>query len=104
MQYRNVGRTGLKVSSVSIGGWLTLGGSVELDASVRILHTAVDHGINFIDLADVYARGRAEEAAGQFLREYTAGDGRERSDLVISGPWARDRTHGDSAASTSWSP
>ncbi len=84
MQYRNVGRTGLKVSSVSIGGWLTLGGSVELDASVRILHTAVDHGINFIDLADVYARGRAEEAAGQFLREYTAGDGRERSDLVIS--------------------
>lgn len=84
MQYRNVGRTGLKVSSVSIGGWLTLGGSVELDGSVRILHTAVDHGVNFIDLADVYAGGRAEDAAGRFLKEYTAGDGRDRSDLVIS--------------------
>jgi len=84
VEYRNVGQTGLKVSTVSIGGWLTIGGTVGGRPALDILHTAVDNGINFIDLADIYARGKAEQESGAFLTEYVAGAGRERSDLVIS--------------------
>lgn len=78
MKYRNVGRSGLKVSEVSIGGWVTMGGQIEDDHSHAILRTAIDHGINFVDLADVYAKGEAERVAGEALADF------ERSDLVIS--------------------
>lgn len=84
MEYRRTGNAGLKLSSISIGGWLTLGGSVDIESSQPILQTAVDAGINFIDLADVYAIGQAERVAGQFLAGYVANPGRARSDLVIS--------------------
>lgn len=83
MEYRRVGRSGLRVSALSIGGWLTIGGTVDTTHSCRIFHAAVDGGMNFIDLADVYALGAAEKAAGAFLDEFTGG-GRSRSDLVIS--------------------
>lgn len=78
MEYRKLGRTGLRVSAVSIGGWLTLGGSVDTDNSRSILDRALGEGINFVDLADIYARGRAEEVAGEALAH------RRREDLVIS--------------------
>ncbi|TVQ97751.1 MAG: aldo/keto reductase [Deltaproteobacteria bacterium] len=78
MTYRRLGRTGLRVSSVSIGGWLTLGASVDEDMAIAVLHRALDLGINFIDLADVYARGEAERVAGRALRDH------RRQDLVIS--------------------
>lgn len=84
MKYRQVGRTGLRVSSVSIGGWLTLGGSVDGKGSLDILHRAVDREITFFDLADVYARGGAERAFGGFLREYVSSPSRSRGDLVVS--------------------
>jgi voltage-dependent potassium channel beta subunit len=83
MEYRKVGRTGLKVSAVSLGGWLTYGGSVENERAISILRAAVEQGINFIDLADVYSKGGSERVMGEFLQQYTAGEGR-RSDLVIS--------------------
>ena len=60
MEYRRVGRSGLKVSAISIGGWLTAGGSVEESTFHRVLYTAFERGINFLDLADIYARGEAE--------------------------------------------
>lgn len=78
MKYRQMGRTGLRISSVSIGGWLTFGGSVGADASARILRRAVDGGVNFIDLADVYSGGAAEEVTGAAI------SGIERSSLVLS--------------------
>ena len=78
MNYRKMGRTGLKISSVSIGGWLTLGGSVDAEGSARILRRAVDGGVNFIDLADVYSAGAAEEVAGAAIR------GVDRASLVLS--------------------
>ncbi|MFN0059207.1 MAG: aldo/keto reductase family protein [Planctomycetota bacterium] len=78
MEYRRVGASGLRVSSISIGGWLTFGGSVDDDATSAILGAAVDGGINFIDLADVYARGESERAAGKALARF------RRDDLVIS--------------------
>ena len=78
MNYRRIGRTGLKVSEIAIGGWLTYGGNVDARRSERILKAAVDLGINFIDMADVYARGEAERTVGMAIREM------KRSDLVLS--------------------
>lgn len=80
MQYRRVGTSGLKVSTVSIGGWLTLGGSVDNAYSARILSEAVGLGVNFIDLADAYAKGGAETATGLWLMS----SGVARHSLVIS--------------------
>ncbi len=78
MQYRRLGQAGTKVSAISLGAWLTYGESVEFDTAAACIRTAVEHGINFIDTADVYARGRAEEVVGKVIKEF------RRSDLVIS--------------------
>lgn len=67
MQYRHAGASGLQLSAVSIGGWLTFGGSIKDSTTSAILKAALDAGINFIDLADIYAKGAAEEAAGRAL-------------------------------------
>jgi len=66
------------ISSLALGGWLTFGGGVSDAESARILHRAIDGGINFIDLADVYAAGAAERVVGRFLQET------DRDRLVIS--------------------
>ena len=73
MEYRRVGNSGLRVSALSIGGWLTIGGTVDAAHSCRIFHAAYDGGMNFIDLADVYALGAAESAAGEFLADFVGG-------------------------------
>jgi voltage-dependent potassium channel beta subunit len=78
MQYRALGASGLRVSALSLGGWLTFGGSIEQERTEAILKSALAAGINFIDLADVYARGAAELAVGRALR------GLPRAQLVIS--------------------
>jgi voltage-dependent potassium channel beta subunit len=79
MIYRNLGRCGTKVSALGLGGWTTFGGSLtELDLARRIIRTAFDSGINFFDIADVYARGESEKLMGQVLRDFP------RHELVIS--------------------
>jgi voltage-dependent potassium channel beta subunit len=78
MKYRRLGGAGIKVSEVSLGGWLTFGGTVDDQTTDKIVGTAIDRGVNFIDLADIYARGEAERVCGQVLRNY------KRTDLVIS--------------------
>jgi len=79
MIYRRVGMTGLKVSAISIGAWLTYGSSaVEFDTAKDCIRTAIESGINFIDSADAYARGGAEKAVGEIVKEY------DRQKLVIS--------------------
>ncbi len=83
MEYRRVGRTGLRVSTVSLGGWLTYGGSVEAESSFPVFQAAAEAGINFIDLADIYSRGNAERVFGSFLSNWESGSGK-RSDFVIS--------------------
>lgn len=70
MQYRKMGRTGLKVSEISLGSWLTYGGYVEQENAVQSIRTAYDLGINFFDTANVYERGAAEKVVGQTLRDY----------------------------------
>lgn len=70
MQYRKVGRSGLRVSEISLGSWLTYGNVVERDVARRTIETAYDLGINFFDTANVYARGEAEKVVGEVLRQY----------------------------------
>jgi voltage-dependent potassium channel beta subunit len=70
----------MRVSEVSLGAWLTYGGDVEAKESIEIIHAALEHDINFIDTADVYARGEAEKVVGQALAE----DQFKRKDLVVS--------------------
>lgn len=79
MPYRSLGRCGTKVSALGLGGWTTFGGSVTDNALVRsILLGAFDAGINFFDIADIYAKGASERAMGEVLRELP------RHELVIS--------------------
>ena len=78
MNYRRVGKSGLKISEISIGAWLTYGGSVESARSERIIKSAIDQGVNFIDISDIYAKGEAEKVVGAAIKGMT------RSDLVIS--------------------
>ncbi len=68
MEYRRLGASGLQVSEISLGSWLTFGSSVDGERTAEIVHRAYDQGINLFDTADVYANGAAEEALGHALR------------------------------------
>jgi aryl-alcohol dehydrogenase-like predicted oxidoreductase len=57
MEYRHLGRTGLKVSALSIGSWVTYGGTSEEDTSLACMTRALELGCNFFDCAEVYADG-----------------------------------------------
>lgn len=70
MQYRKLGKYGVKVSEVSLGSWLTYGGATENDAAKACIETAYDLGINFFDTANAYARGKSEEVVGKVLAAY----------------------------------
>jgi aryl-alcohol dehydrogenase-like predicted oxidoreductase len=68
MEYRTLGRTGVKVSPLCLGAMMFgAWGETEHDESIRIIHRALDAGINFIDTADVYSRGESEEIVGKAL-------------------------------------
>lgn len=70
MDYRNLGGTGLKVSEISLGSWLTYGNVVENETAIKTIDTAYEAGINFFDTANVYNRGEAEKVVGQALKKY----------------------------------
>lgn len=79
MQYRRLGNSGLKVSALSLGGWTTFGDSLTDPRLARdIIVKAYDSGINFFDIADIYARGEAERLMGSILKLFP------RHTLVIS--------------------
>ena len=78
MKYRQVGKSGLRVSEISIGGWITFGSTVQDETAHDILKEALDHGVNFIDVADVYAKGESERVVGEFIKDL------DRSKLVVS--------------------
>lgn len=67
MQYRNLGRSGLKVSAIGLGT-NQFGGKVDLETTRNIIHAALDKGVNLIDTADVYQQGRSEEYIGKALQ------------------------------------
>jgi voltage-dependent potassium channel beta subunit len=69
MKYRHVGRSGLKVSAIGLGSWLTFGKKVGLEGTRACVRAAVDEGIIFFDTADIYDRGEAERVLGRALHE-----------------------------------
>ncbi len=69
MKYRRLGNTGLKVSEISLGSWLTYGATVDTDIARNTMLKAYDMGVNFFDTANVYARGEAEKVVGKILKE-----------------------------------
>lgn len=73
MQYRNLGKTGWQVSSISFGAWAIGGswGNVNDGESLAAMHTAIDQGVNFIDTADVYGDGRSERLVAKLKKECT---------------------------------
>ena len=69
MEYRRLGRTGIKVSVLSFGSWVTFDNQVAVDAAVECMQAAHDAGCNFFDNAEAYAGGRSEQIMGEALRE-----------------------------------
>lgn len=80
MEYRFLGNTGLKVSSLSLGAWVTFGGQIDLDHAYEIMKAAYEQGVNFFDNAEGYAKGKAETVMGEIIKKA----GWKRSDLVLS--------------------
>jgi aryl-alcohol dehydrogenase-like predicted oxidoreductase len=69
MLYRKLGKWGLRLSEIGLGSWLTYGNTVDEEASIRQIHYAVEKGINFLDTANVYARGQSEVVVGKALKD-----------------------------------
>jgi voltage-dependent potassium channel beta subunit len=80
MQYRRLGQSGLKLSELSLGSWVTFGNQVDVRGAVQCMSAARDAGVNFFDNAEVYAGGQAERIMGAALREL----GWPRSSYVVS--------------------
>jgi voltage-dependent potassium channel beta subunit len=68
MQYRKIGKWGIKVSEVGLGSWLTYGGTVDEKSSIKLLHHAYEQGVNFFDTANVYALGVSELVVGKAIK------------------------------------
>ncbi|GAB2524639.1 aldo/keto reductase family protein [Paramicrobacterium agarici] len=77
MAYRYLGRSGLRISDITYGNWLTHGGQIENDTATTCVHAALDHGITTFDTADVYANTVAEQVLGDAL----AGQRRESLEI-----------------------
>src|SRR5690349_7403575 len=69
MEYRRLGKSGLKLSALSFGSWVTFGNQIDKDVSERLMMTAYEAGVNFFDNAEAYARGKSEEVMGKILRK-----------------------------------
>lgn len=78
MHYRRLGRSGLKVSEISLGAWVTFGAQVDQETATSLVHASYDAGVNFFDNADVYANGQAEIEMGKAIQDLP------REALVVS--------------------
>lgn len=71
MNYRNVGKSGLKVSEIAVGSWMTdLAGDDKVNIARDTIRLAYEKGVNFFDCADAYSGGEAEKFLGKILNEY----------------------------------
>ncbi len=78
MEYRNVGKSGLKISELSFGSWITFGSSLDFEGIKACMRIAFENGVNFFDNAEAYGYGTSELLMGEALRDY------KRENLVIS--------------------
>ena len=80
MEYKNLGKSGLKVSRLSLGSWLTFGKLIDDSVSEKLMHHAYECGVNFFDNAEIYARGNSELVMGKILKK----SGWSRDSFVVS--------------------
>ena len=80
MEYRHLGKSGIRVSALSLGAWITYGGQVGEEVAYDCMAAAYEAGVNYFDNAEAYANGEAEIVMGKIIRRA----GWKRSDLVIS--------------------
>ena len=80
MIYRRLGKSGLQVSALSFGSWITFGKQIDTKVSTHLMHMAYDAGVNFFDNAEIYARGASEEVMGKIISE----SGWARSSYYVS--------------------
>lgn len=80
MEYRRLGSSGLKVSALSFGSWVTFGKQVDIDLAAEEMKVALDHGVNFFDNAEAYEGGKSEIVMGKAIKAL----GLARKDYVIS--------------------
>jgi len=69
MEYTNLGKSGLQISRLSLGSWLTFGKQIGDDVAERLMDIAYENGINFFDNAEIYAHGKSEEVMGAILKK-----------------------------------
>ena len=96
MDYRHLGNSGLKISEIAYGNWLTHGSQVEADAATACVRAALDNGISTFDTADVYANTKAETVLGEALK----GERRESLEILTKVYWPTGPAgHNDSGLS-----
>jgi len=78
MEYRKIGKWGIRISELSLGSWLTFGNQLNQDEARNCMREAYKNGINFFDTAEAYERGLAEAMMGQVLKEF------KREEVVVS--------------------
>src|SRR3954449_3622263 len=91
MEFRHLGRSGLKISELAYGNWITHGSQVEEEAAAACVRAALDEGITTFDTADVYARTRAEEVLGRALK----GERRESLEIFTKVYWPTSEGQND---------
>jgi voltage-dependent potassium channel beta subunit len=80
MQYRYLGSSGLQISALSFGSWVTFGAQIDRDTAYECMQAAYEAGVNFFDNAEAYAGGKSETMMGEIIKK----TGWKRKDLVIS--------------------
>lgn len=80
MEYRHLGHSGIQVSALSLGSWVTFSTQVDIDAAAAMMSAAYEQGVNFFDNAEVYAAGKSEEVMGAALKKL----GWRRSSYLVS--------------------
>ena len=80
MEYRRLGKSGLKVSALSFGSWVTFSAQADVDLAAEMMKIAYDAGVNFFDNAEIYAHGKSEEIMGAALKEL----GWRRDSYIVS--------------------
>ena len=89
MEYRRMGKSGLQLSALSFGSWVTFGSQIQDKTSEQLMQIAYDNGVNFFDNAEAYASGKSEEIMGQILNKMNW----DRSTFIVSSKvfWGGDK-------------
>ncbi len=96
MEYRRLGKSGLPLSVLSLGSWLTFGKQIDDEVAEDLMKTAYENGVNFFDNAEIYARGKSEKVMGKILKKMKW----QRDSYCVSSKvfWSRQVAHAEKAS------